>query len=86
MVTELNFHLLENFRGWTVVLQVQRLLHRLFHWKSLHGGTDRSVKTTKLFHLKQFAIYGMYSLIVCKVHTHGKHAKYYSLRHALRNF
>ena len=35
MVAELNFNLLENFHGWTVVLHGQGLLHKLFHWKSL---------------------------------------------------
>ena len=53
---KLNCNLLENIHGWTVVLYGQSLLHRLFHWKSVVV-TDRSMKTTKLFHLAQLAIY-----------------------------
>ena len=53
---------LENIHGWTVVLYSQSLLHRLFYWKSF-AITDRFVKTTKLFHLKQFAIHGNQSII-----------------------
>ena len=56
VVAKLNCNSLENIHGWTVVLYVQSLLHRLFHWKSFTV-TSRSAKTAKLFHLKQFAIY-----------------------------
>ena len=57
-VAKLNVNSLESIRGWTVVLYGQSLLHRLFHWKSFTV-TNQSAKTTKLFHLKRFAIYGM---------------------------
>ena len=52
-------NLLENIHGCMVILYGQTLLHRLliFHWKSFTI-TNRSVKTKKLFHLEQFAIFG----------------------------
>ena len=52
---KLNCNSLENIRRWMVVLYHQSLLHRLFHWKSVV--TNYSTKTTKLFHLEQFAMY-----------------------------
>ena len=57
-VAKLNCNSLENICGWMVVLHGQDLLHRLFHWKSF-AVTDWSTKTVKLFHLEQFAMYGI---------------------------
>ena len=34
VVAKLNYNLLENILGWTVVLYGQSLLNELFHWKS----------------------------------------------------
>ena len=59
MVAKLKCYSLENIRSWTVVLYGQSLLlHRLFNWKSFVV-TDQSMKTTKLFHPKQFVIYNI---------------------------
>ena len=41
---KLNYNLLENIHGWTVILYGQSLLRKPFHWKSF-AVTDRSVKT-----------------------------------------
>ena len=57
-VVKLNCIILESIWGWIVILYGQSLLDRLFHWKSFTI-TDRSTKTVKQFHLKQFAMYGM---------------------------
>ena len=55
---KINCSVLENIRGWMVVLHGQSLLHWLFHWESFVV-TDQSTKTIKLFHLQHFAIYGI---------------------------
>ena len=57
---------LENIHSWTVVLYGQSLLHKLFHWKSFWV-TDRS---TKLFHLIRFAIYGSYMAKCIYAHSY----------------
>ena len=44
---ELSGNLLNNFCSWMSVLYRQRLLHRLFHWKSFVF-TNKSAKATKL--------------------------------------
>ena len=49
---------------------LQRIIKRkLFHWKSF-AVTNYSAKTAKLFHLEQFAIYGIaiYRYIVILLH------------------
>ena len=57
---------LENIHGCMVILYGQTLLHRLLHWKSFVV-IDRSTKTAKLFHLEQFAIYGIATIAI--LHT-----------------
>ena len=61
MVAELNFSSLENIHGWMVVLHGQAYSTSHFTGKVLRYQSIR--ETVKLFHLKRFAIYGMYKFL-----------------------
>ena len=67
VVVEINCNSLENIHGCMMIWYSQTLLHRLFHWKSF-AVADQSMKTAKLFHLEQFAIYGMSE--ICLKHVY----------------
>lgn len=62
VVAKLKSNWLENIHGCMVVLYGQSFLHRLLHWKS-SVVTDQFPRTVKLFHMQQFAIYGVYTQI-----------------------
>ena len=64
-VVKLNFNSLDNIHGWMVVsLYGQSLLHKLFHWKGFTV-TNRSSKTSKLFHLNSNNL--QHTVLLCYV-------------------